>query len=102
MNDSNLPKIKPTFDGCYNYERLKKENMVDDWRYSDERLELRGQCLKVLLNKYGGNRIDQEAYSTQDIYECVDTWISQGNKLSTGIVAYFNAYFNPQTKQVND
>ena len=49
----------------------------DDWRYTEERMKLREQCLKVLLNRYGGIRIDQAAYSTQDIYECVDTWISQ-------------------------
>ena len=29
--DSNSkPKIKLSFDGCYNYDRLKKEGLVDD------------------------------------------------------------------------
>jgi len=73
----------------------------DDWRYTEERMKLREQCLKVLLNRYGGTRIDQASYTTQDIYECVDTWISQGNKLSNGIVAYFNAYFNHENKKSN-
>ena len=73
----------------------------DDWRYTEERMKLREQCLKVLLNKYGGARIELASYSTQDIYECVDTWISQGNQLSNGIVAYFNAYFNYENKESN-
>ena len=69
--------------------------MTNDWRYSDERLNLRGQCLNVLLQKYGGiNLNDDSPYTTKDIYECVDVWVSQGNKRTDGIVAYFNAYFN--------
>jgi len=64
-----------------------------DWRYSEERLKLRENCLAILLNKYGSVRIEEQDYSTQDIYECVDTWISQGNQTSFGIAAYFNAYF---------
>lgn len=64
-----------------------------DWRYTEERLKLRENCLSILLNKYGSARIDEQDYSTQDIYECVDTWISQGNKSSSGIIAYFKAYF---------
>ena len=71
---------------------LKMTN--EDWRYTDDRLALRGQCLLVLMNKYGGPRIEEQNYTTQDIYECADTWISQGNKSTSGIVAYFNAYFN--------
>ena len=26
----NKPKFQPTFEGCYNYNRLKKEGLVDD------------------------------------------------------------------------
>ena len=36
--------------------------MNEDWRYTDDRLKLRGQCLKVLLNKYGSDRIEETAY----------------------------------------
>ena len=71
---------------------------TDDWRYTEERMKLREQCLKVLLNRYGSGRINETSYSTKYIYECFDTWISQGNKLSNGIVAYFNAYFNHDQK----
>ena len=66
-----------------------------DWRYTDDRMKLRGQCLNVLLQKYGSINLDLDSpYTTKDIYECVDTWISQGNKRTDGIIAYFNAYFN--------
>ena len=69
----------------------------DDWRYSEQRMKLRGSCLSILLNKYGSARIDEQSYSTKDIYECVDTWISQGNKRTDGITAYFKAYFGSNT-----
>ena len=65
-----------------------------DWRYSDEKLKIRGQCLSILLNKYGGAKIDEASYSTKDIYECVDTWVSQGNMIHHGIDAYFRTYFS--------
>jgi len=75
--------------------------MNSDWLYSEERLKLREQCLKVLLNRYGGSRIEEQIYSTQDIYECADTWISQGNKSGNGIIAFFNAYYNYEDKKGN-
>ena len=51
----------------------------------------------ILLNKYGGARIEEASYSTKDIYECVDTWVSQGNKISHGIEPYFKTYFSNTT-----
>ena len=69
----------------------------NDWRYTEKRMKLRAQCLSILLNKYGGVRIEEASYTTQDIYECVDTWVSQGNKISHGIEAYFKTYFSNTT-----
>ena len=71
--------------------------MMNDWRYTDERMKLRSVCLGILLNKYGGVRIEEASYSTKDIYECVDTWVSQGNKISHGIEPYFKTYFSNTT-----
>ena len=62
--------------------------------YTDDHLTLRAECLKILLNKYGGVDLINAGYSNTDIYECADIWISQGNKTTFGIVAFFNAYFN--------
>ena len=30
MSDNKEPKVIPSFDGCYNYNRLKKEGLVND------------------------------------------------------------------------
>ena len=65
-----------------------------DWRYTDEKLQIRSSCLLILLNKYGGAKIDEASYSTKDIYECVDTWVSQGNMITHGLDTYFKTYFS--------
>lgn len=65
-----------------------------DWRYDVDRLKLRAQCIKVLFIEFGTVKIDEASYSTKSIYECADTWVSQGNASTSGLVAYFNAYFN--------
>ena len=62
--------------------------------YADYKLKLRAECLGILLKKYGGAPVESAGYSNKDIYECADIWISQGNKTTFGIVAFFNAYFN--------
>jgi hypothetical protein len=67
--------------------------MNDDWRYSEDRMKLRESCLSILLNKFGRVKIEEANYTTQNIYECVDTWVSQGNTSTFGIVKYFLAYF---------
>ena len=76
--------------------------MNEDWRYSDDRLVLRSQCLSLLLHTYGSVKIDEASYSTQDIYECVDTWISQGGQFTDDIIKYFNSYFNHAKKTKED
>ena len=64
-----------------------------DWRYSEDRLKLRAECLNILLKSYGNINIDEVNYSTQDFYECADDWVSQGHRIPSGIVAYFKAYY---------
>ena len=68
---------------------LKMTN--EDWRYSEDKLKLRGECLHILLNKFSYDDPNKVNYTTQDIYECAHDWVSQGNKISSGIVAYFEA-----------
>lgn len=67
--------------------------MNEDWRYSEDKLKLRGECLHILLNKFSYDDPNKVNYTTQDIYECAHDWVSQGNKISSGIVAYFQAYY---------
>ena len=38
--------------------------MNDDWLYSRERLDLRANCLKVLLYKYGGHLKEDGHHAT--------------------------------------
>lgn len=68
--------------------------MNEDWRYSEERMEIREQVLKILLSKYGGQMNGTTPkYSTQSIYECAHDWVSQGNIHTMGVVKYFEAYY---------
>jgi hypothetical protein len=69
--------------------------MTEDWRYSEQKLALREQALKVLLSKYGSQMEGSiSKYSTQSIYECAHDWISQGNINTSGIVSYYKAYYS--------
>ena len=66
-----------------------------DWRYEPERMALREQCLSILLKKFGSelNEDGSPKYGTMSIYDCAHDWVSQGNKLTNGIVAYYQAYY---------
>ena len=69
--------------------------MIDDWRYSKEKLKLREQALFILLSRYG-TELDKNhvpKYSSQSIYECAHDWVSQGNTSTSGIVKYYEAYY---------
>jgi len=76
-------------------------DMQTDWRYSEERLKLRAECLKILMKKFG-HQMDGVVprYPTQSIYECAHDWVSQGHNITSGIVAYYQAYYDP-TKRPN-
>ena len=66
---------------------------------TDEELKLRANCLKILLSKYGDIDPLKDKYSSKDIYECADEWISKGHKISAGITDYFHAYFSKHAGQ---
>jgi hypothetical protein len=42
MKKKNEPKVKLSFDGCYNYDRLKKEGLVE--KKKEEPDPLQGIC----------------------------------------------------------
>ena len=63
-----------------------------DSKYSEKHLQLRAECLGILLKNYGNINIEEATYSTQDIYECADEWCSKQHTTS-GLVAYFKAYY---------
>ena len=67
---------------------------IDDWRYSDQKMKVREQALKVLLAKFGpALERGTPKYSNQSIYECAQDWVSQGNMHTAGIVKYYEAYY---------
>ena len=50
--------------------------------------KLREHTIKILLKEFGST------HSSRGIYECADEWISKGHKISSGIVKYYDAYYN--------
>ena len=67
---------------------------IDDWRYSDQKMIVREQALKILLSKFGGEMDGVvPKYSSQSIYECANDWVSQGNIHIDGIVKYYEDYY---------
>ena len=69
--------------------------MNDDWRYSDERMELRQKVYTLLLGRFGSevDETGEPVYSMQSITECAHDWVSQGNVNTNGIVKYYEAYY---------
>ena len=69
--------------------------MVEDWRYSEEKLRARQQAISVLLYKYGSDldHTRKSKYTCRSIYECAHDWISQGNVNPEGIIQYYEAYY---------
>ena len=67
---------------------------IDDLRYSDQKMKVREQALKVLFAKFGSAlEKGSSKYSNQSIYECAQDWVSQGNMHTAGIVKYYEAYY---------
>lgn len=78
---------------------IKKESLYEktsitdsDWRYSEERMNLRAETFRALkhyLDDY-----------TRQVYEFCDVWVSQGNKDCTNIDKYFKMYLNKEDANV--
>ena len=67
----------------------------EDWRYSDQKIELRQKVYTLLLGRFG-SQLDENGesiYSMQSITECAHDWVSQGNVNTNGIVKYYEAYY---------
>ena len=68
--------------------------MIEDWRYSEQKLKLRESALKVHLTKYGSQLKESlPEYSNQSMYECAHDWVSQGNVNTNGIIKYFEIHY---------
>ena len=56
---------------------------------TEDQLVLRQRVLLILFKAFGEGK-----YSNQSIYECADEWIEKGHKISSGVVKYYDAYYN--------
>ena len=56
---------------------------------TEEQLKLRQQVLMIVFREFGKGE-----YSNKKIYECADELIFKGHKISSGIVKYYDAYYN--------
>lgn len=71
--------------------------MIQDWRYSDSKMQLRTDVLHTLLRNYGShmNADGTPEHSTESIYACAHDWVSQGHPTADGVESYFmNNYVN--------
>ena len=69
--------------------------MTEDWRYSEDRMELRQKVYSLLLGRFG-SELDENGeplHSMKSISECAHDWVSQGNVNTNGIVKYYEAYY---------
>ena len=84
-----LSDLSSTFDlGTQTIIKLDEE----DWMtttLTEEQLKLRQQVLLILFKQFGNGK-----YSNQSIYECADEWISKGHVIASGVVKYYDAYYN--------
>ena len=87
--------MKDLVDGIPAQDTISFAMSKEDWRYSDQRMDVRTQGLNILLKKYGSQICSDGSprYSNQSIYECVHDWVSQGNVNTNGIVKYYEAYY---------
>jgi len=77
----------------YWYEAIS--HMNEDWRYSEDRMELRQKVYSLLLGRFG-SELDENGeplHSMKSISECAHDWVSQGNVNTNGIVKYYEAYY---------
>ena len=63
---------------------------TDDWRYSDERMDVRTQGLNILFKKNCVLMVhlDIQVKASMNAFMTV-----QGNATTSGIVAYYKAYY---------
>ena len=58
--------------------------MIEDWRYSDERLQLRASVFRALQHHLNDH--------CRAVYEFCNDWVNQGNKNIDNIEHYFQNY----------
>ena len=62
-----------------------------EWLHDEERLNLRGSCLSVLLNAFGGelNEDGTPTHSNKQLYSAAHDYISHGNTDTVGVIKFY-------------
>jgi hypothetical protein len=70
--------------------------ILRDWRYTDDKLQVRARVLEILLSKFGSelDKNGEPLYTMKSITECAHDWVSQGNMRADGVVKYYLAYYS--------
>ena len=63
--------------------------MMIEEKYTEQQMNLRQEVLKILFKQFGNGN-----YSNNTIYECANEWVEKGHKISSGVVAYYRAYYS--------
>ena len=69
--------------------------MNEDWRYSEDRMELRQEAYTLLLKNFGSalDTHGKPIYNMETITECCHDWVSQGNSDTNGLINYYQSNY---------
>ena len=72
--------------------------MIDDWRYSDDRMELRQKVYSLLLTRFGSalDKNKEPMYSMSGITQCSHDWVSQGHQSTEGIADFYENHYQQE------
>ncbi len=70
--------------------------MIEDWLYSDERLDARATALSLLLYEFGStlNSDGTPKHSPCDLYSAAHDWVSQGCSVGSVLDFYMTYYYD--------
>ena len=65
--------------------------MIQDWRYSRERLKIRDEVVYKLLRRFGShnNEDGTPMFSNRSLYECAQDWTSMGKRHCEGVIDFY-------------
>ena len=69
--------------------------MNEDWRYSEDRMELRQEAYTLLLKNFGSalDTHGEPLYNMKTITECCHDWVSQGNSDTNDLINYYQSNY---------
>ena len=70
--------------------------MIEDWLFSDERLDARARALSLLLHEFGSNLNSDGTpeHSPQNLYSAAHDWVSHGCTTGSVLDFYMTYYYD--------